>query len=111
VINKKHTKSTYRCCILAIEVSYQRHISTSYQWCISTIEAPYQRCISATSLRYWSGQSHLRNIFKGITFMLDIFKCSYIINEIKEYHLLGFFSLYRVSQGICVVDVHAYLST
>jgi hypothetical protein len=35
----------------------------------------------------------------------------HIINAIKEYRLLGFFSMYRVSQVICVVDVHAYVST
>jgi hypothetical protein len=130
VIKRQRTKAAYQCCISAIEVAYQRHISASYQCylsaiedayerhissayqCfISTIEATYQRCISARSFRSLSGQIHLGKIFKRRTFMVDICKCSYIINAIKEYRLLGFFSLYRFSPGICVFDVHAYLST
>jgi hypothetical protein len=43
--------------------------------------------------------------------MVDICKRSYIINAIKEYCLLGLFSCTRFPQGICVVDMHVYLST
>jgi hypothetical protein len=66
---------------------------------ISDKEAAYQRCISTRSFKSLSGQSHLGNLFESRTFMVDICKRSYIINEIKEYCLLGFFSLYRVSPG------------
>jgi hypothetical protein len=64
---------------------------------ISDKEATYQRCISARSCKSLSGQSHLGNLFESRTFMVDICKRSYIINAIKEYCLLGFFSLYKVS--------------
>jgi hypothetical protein len=74
VINRKHTKEAYHCCISTIEAAYHRPISTTYQFCISTIEATYQRCISARSLRFLSGQSHLGKLFKRITFMVDICK-------------------------------------
>jgi hypothetical protein len=66
---------------------------------ISDKEATYQRCISARSCKSLSGQSHLGKLFERSTFMVDICKRSYIINAIKEYCLLGFFSLYRVSPG------------
>jgi hypothetical protein len=66
---------------------------------ISDKEATYQRCISARYFKPLSGQSHLGKLFESITFMVDICKSSYIINAIKEYCLLGFFSLYRVSLG------------
>jgi hypothetical protein len=66
---------------------------------ISDKEAAYQRCISARSCKSLSGQSHLGKLFERSTFMVDICKRSYIINAIKEYCLLGFFSLYRVSPG------------
>ena len=111
MIKRQRTKEAYQCCISAIEAAYQRHISTAYQCCISTIEASYQRCISEGYFRSLPGQSHLGKIFKSRTFMVDICKRSYIINAIKEYCLLGFFSLYRFPQGICVVNVHAYLCT
>ena len=64
---------------------------------ISDKEASYQRCISTRSCKSLSGQSHLGKFFESRTFMLDICKRSYIINAIKEYCLLGVFSLYRVS--------------
>jgi hypothetical protein len=66
---------------------------------ISDKEAAYQRCISARSCKSFLGQSHLGKLFERSTFMVDICKRSYIINAIKEYCLLGFFSLYRVSPG------------
>jgi hypothetical protein len=66
---------------------------------ISDKEVAYQRYISARSCKSLSGQSHLGKLFERITFMVDICKRSYIINEIKEYCLLGFFFLYRVSPG------------
>jgi hypothetical protein len=66
---------------------------------ISDKEAAYQRCISARSCKSLSGQSHLGKLFKRSTFMADICKKSYIINAIKEYCLLGVFSLYRVFLG------------
>ena len=80
---------------------------------ISDKEAAYQRCISARSYKSLSGQSHLGKIFERSTFMVDICKRYYIINAIKEYCLLGFFSLYfspctGFPKGIYVVDVHAY---
>ena len=74
------------------EATYQRSISVLY-----TIEATYQRCISTRSLMSLSSQSHLGKLFKRRPFMVDICKWSYIINAIKEYRLLGFFSMYRVS--------------
>jgi hypothetical protein len=52
----------------------RQHTKATYQCCISTIEATYQRCISAKSLRSFSGQSHLGNLFKSRTFMVDICK-------------------------------------
>jgi hypothetical protein len=64
---------------------------------INDKEAAYQRCISIRSCKSLSGQSHLSKLFESRTFMVDICKRSYIINAIKEYCLLGFFSLYRVS--------------
>jgi hypothetical protein len=66
---------------------------------ISDKEATYQRCISARSCKSLSGQSHLGKLFEKRTFMVDICKRSNIINAIKEYCLLGFYSLYRVSPG------------
>jgi hypothetical protein len=66
---------------------------------ISDKEAAYQRCISARSCKSLLGQSHISKLFERRTFMVDICKRSYIINAIKEYCLLGFFSLYRVSLG------------
>jgi hypothetical protein len=66
---------------------------------ISDKEASYQRCISERSCNSLSGQSHHGNLFERRTFMVDICKRYYIINAIKEYCLLGFFSLYRVSPG------------
>ena len=99
MIKRQHTKAIYQWCISAIEAAYQRHISATYHCCISTIEASYQRCISARSLRSLLGQIHIANLFKRRKFMVDICKWSYIISEIKEYHLLGFSPLYRVSPG------------
>jgi hypothetical protein len=64
---------------------------------ISDKEATYQRCISARYFKSFPGQSHVVKLFERRTFMVDICKRSYIINAIKEYCLLGFFSLYRVS--------------
>ena len=66
---------------------------------INDKDAAYQRCISARSCKSFSSQSHLGKLFERSTFMVDICKRSYIINAIKEYCLLGFFSLYRVSPG------------
>ena len=66
---------------------------------ISDKEAGYQRCISARYFKSLLDQSHLGKLFESRTFMVDICKRSYIINAIKEYSLLGFFSLYRVSPG------------
>jgi hypothetical protein len=66
---------------------------------ISDKEAPFQRCISVRSFKSLSGQHHLGKLLESKTFMVDICKRSYIINAIKEYRLLGFFSLYRVSPG------------
>jgi hypothetical protein len=43
--------------------------------------------------------------------MVDICKRSYIINAIKEYYLLGFSPCTGFPQGICVIDMHVYLST
>jgi hypothetical protein len=77
----------------------RHHTKIAYLCFISTIEEAYQRCISARSFRSFLGQSHLGKIFKRRTFMVDICKLSYIINAIKEYRLLGVFSLYRVSLG------------
>jgi hypothetical protein len=62
-------------------------------------EAAYQRCISARYCKSLSVHSHLGKLFERSTFMVDICKRYYIINAIKEYCLLGFFSLYRVSPG------------
>jgi hypothetical protein len=42
--------------------------------------------------------------------MVDICKISYIINAIKEYCLLWFSPRTGFPQGICVVDMHVYLS-
>jgi hypothetical protein len=66
---------------------------------ISDKEAAYQRCISARSCKSLSSQSHLGKLFERSTLMVDICKRSYLINAIKEYCLLGFFSLYSVSPG------------
>jgi hypothetical protein len=55
----------------------EAHISdkeAAYQCCISTLEATYHRCISTRYLRSLSGQSHLGNLFKRRTFMVDICK-------------------------------------
>jgi hypothetical protein len=52
----------------------RQHTKATYQCCISTIEAAYQRCISAKSLRSFSDRSHLGNLFKSRTFMVDICK-------------------------------------
>jgi hypothetical protein len=52
----------------------RKHTKEACQCCISTIEEAYQRCISARSFRSLSGQSHLGNLFKSITFMVDICK-------------------------------------
>jgi hypothetical protein len=63
---------------------------------INDKEATNQRCILERSCKSLSGKSHLGKLFES-TFMVDICKRSYIINAIKEYCLLRFFSLYRVS--------------
>jgi hypothetical protein len=69
---------------------------------ISDKETAYHRCILERYFKSLSGQSHLGKLFESRTFMVDICKRSCIINAIKEYCLLGFFSLYRVSPGyIC----------
>jgi hypothetical protein len=66
---------------------------------INDKEGTYHRCISTRSFKSLLVQSHLGKIFESRTFMVDICKRSYIINEVKKYCLLGFFSLYRVSLG------------
>ena len=74
-------------------------------------EAAYQRCISTRSCKSFLGQSHISKLFERRTFMVDICKISYINNAIKEYCLLGFSPCIGFPQGICVVDMHVYLST
>jgi hypothetical protein len=66
---------------------------------ISDKEASYQRCVSTRFCKSFLGQIHLGKLFERSTFMVDICKRSYIINAMKEYCLLGFLSLYRVSPG------------
>jgi hypothetical protein len=64
---------------------------------INDKEVAYQRFISSRSCKSLSSQIHLDNLFETSTVMVDICKISYIINAIKEYCLLEFFSLYMVS--------------
>ena len=66
---------------------------------INDKEVAHQRCISTRSFKSLLGQSHVGKLFERRTFMVDICKRSYIINAIKEYCLMGFFSLCKVSPG------------
>jgi hypothetical protein len=99
-IRRGRTLSSTQFCNTVLKHSFHMQVEgEAIEEHISDKEATYQRCISARSSKSLSGQSHLVNIFERRTFMVDICKRSYIINALKEYGLLGFFSLYRVSLG------------
>jgi hypothetical protein len=97
-IRRGRTLSSTQFCNTILKQSFHMQVEGEViEEHISDKEATYQRCISARSCKSLLGQSHLGKLFERSTFMVDICKRSYIINAIKEYCLLGFFSLYRVS--------------
>ena len=99
-IRRGRTLSSTQFCNTILKQSFHMQVEGEViEEHISDKEEAHQMCISARYCKSLSSQSHLGKLFERRTFMVDICKRSYIINAIKEYCLLGFFSLYRVSLG------------